>query len=105
MSGVEKAVAAAKQLAGDRDASISSASVIQHALDLDLVDEVAVSLVSVLFGEGVAYFGALRRGHVMLGDPEVIQGRRATYASRSGADWVARYPADESVVQPPSNHR
>ena len=79
VSGVEEAITTAKGLTGDRDVFISSASVIQQALDLGLVDEVAVSLVPVLFGEGISYFGALTRGHLMLEDPEVIQGRRAVH--------------------------
>jgi hypothetical protein len=36
-------------------------------------------LVPVLFGEGVSYFGKLARGHLLLEDPAVIQGRRALH--------------------------
>lgn len=79
VSGVEEAVAKAKQLAGEHDVTIASASVIQQALDLGLVDEIAVSLVPVLFGEGKSYFGDLRDGHLMLEDPDVVQGRRAVH--------------------------
>lgn len=79
VGGVEEAVAKAKELAGDADVSIASATIIQQALDLDLVDEIAVSLVPVLFGEGKTYFGSLRNGHVMLEDPAVVQGRRALH--------------------------
>jgi hypothetical protein len=43
------------------------------------VDEVCVSLVPVLSGEGVPYFSKLDRGHVMLEDPAVVQGRRALH--------------------------
>jgi dihydrofolate reductase len=77
--GVEEAVAKAKELAGDKDVSIASANVIQQALNLGLVDEVAVSLVPVLFGEGKSYFGRLDDGHLMLEDPEVVKGRRAVH--------------------------
>lgn len=79
VGGVEEAVAKAKELAGDSDVSIASPTVIQQALDLGLVDEVAVSLVPVLFGEGKTYFGNLRGGHLMLEDPDVVQGRRALH--------------------------
>lgn len=79
VGGVEEAVAKAKELAGDGDVSIASPTIIQQALDLDLVDEVAVSLVPVLFGEGKSYFGGLRNGHLMLEDPDVVQGRRALH--------------------------
>jgi hypothetical protein len=43
------------------------------------VDEVCVSLVPVLFGEGVSYFSKLDRGHLLLEDPAVVQGCRALH--------------------------
>ncbi|HEY7131868.1 MAG TPA: dihydrofolate reductase family protein [Candidatus Limnocylindrales bacterium] len=76
---VDEAVATARELAGDADVTIASANVIQQALNLGLVDEVAVSLVPVLFGEGKSYFGRLDDGHLMLEDPQVVQGRRAVH--------------------------
>ena len=79
VGGVEEAVAKAKELAGDADVSIASPTIIQQALDLGLVDEIAVSLVPVLFGEGKTYFGKLADGHLMLDDPEVVQGTRALH--------------------------
>ncbi len=79
VDGVEAAVAAAKELAGDDDVTIASANVIQQALDLGLVDEIAVSLVPVLFGAGKPYFGRLADGHLLLEDPVVVQGRRALH--------------------------
>jgi dihydrofolate reductase len=79
VGGVEEAVAKAKELAGDRDVAVASANIIQQALNLGLVDEVAVSLVPVLFGEGKTYFGKLDAGHLMLEDPHVVQGRRAVH--------------------------
>jgi dihydrofolate reductase len=78
-TSVEDGVAKAKELAGDADVSIASPTITQQALDLGLVDEVAVSLVPVLFGKGKTYFGELKRGHLMLEDPEVVQGRRALH--------------------------
>jgi dihydrofolate reductase len=79
VAGIEEAVAKAKELAGDEDVSIASPTIIQQALNLGLVDEIAVSLVPVLFGEGKTYFGDLKDGHLMLDDPEVVQGRRAVH--------------------------
>jgi dihydrofolate reductase len=79
VGGVDEAVATAKQLAGDADVTIASPTIIQQALDLGLVDEVAVSLVPVLFGEGKSYFGQLADGHLMLEDPDVVRGRRALH--------------------------
>lgn len=79
VDGVEAAVDRAKQVAGDKNVTIASANVTQQALDLGLVDEVCVSLVPVLFGEGIPYFAALGRGHLLLDDPVVVQGRRALH--------------------------
>ncbi len=79
VDGVEAAVAKAQEIAGDKDLTIASANVTQQALDLGLVDEVCVSLVPVLFGEGVPYFAKLDRGHLRLDDPVVVQGRRALH--------------------------
>jgi dihydrofolate reductase len=76
---VEAAIAKAKDIAGDKDVTIASANIIQQALELGLVDEVCVSLVPMLFGEGIPYFSKLERGHVLLEDPVVVQGRRALH--------------------------
>lgn len=79
VDGVEAAVAAARQIAGDKDVTIASANITQQALALGLLDEVCVSLVPVLFGAGIPYFGALAGGHQLLEDPVVVQGRRALH--------------------------
>ena len=76
---VATAVERAREIAGDGNVTIASASITQQALDLGLVDEVCVSLVPVLFGEGIPYFAKLDRGHVLLEDPVVVQGRRALH--------------------------
>jgi len=80
VDGVEAAIAKAKEIAGDdEDITIASADITQQALELGLVDEVCVSLVPVLFGEGIPYFSKLDKGHLMLDDPAVVQGRRALH--------------------------
>jgi len=79
VTGVEEAVAKAKDLAGDGDVSIASPTVIQQALDLGLVDEVCVSLAPVIFGDGIPYFAKPAAGHLLLEDPVVVQGRRALH--------------------------
>jgi len=76
---VGEAIATAKGLADDKFVTIASANIIQQALELDLVDELCISQVPVLFGTGVRYFGELIDGHVMLEDPIVVQGTRALH--------------------------
>ena len=79
VDGIEAGIAKAVEIAGDKDITIASANLIQQALDLGLVDEVCISLVPVLFGEGIPYFSTLEHGHLMLEDPVVVQGRRALH--------------------------
>lgn len=76
---VEEGVAAAKEIAGDKFATIASADIIQQALNLGLVDEVCLSLIPVLFGKGIRYFGDLAGEHILLEDPIVVQGVRALH--------------------------
>lgn len=79
VGSVELAVSQAREIAGDKNVVIASASIIQQALNLGLVDEVCISLAPVLLGDGIAYFSKLARGHQLLDDPAVIQGRRALH--------------------------
>jgi dihydrofolate reductase len=76
---VEGAITKAREIAGEQDVVIASPSVMQQALDLGLVDEVCMSLVPVLFGEGIPYFAKPAHGHVLFEDPVVVQGRRALH--------------------------
>ena len=79
VDGVAAAVAKAQEIAGDKNVTLASPDIINQALDLGLVDEVCISLIPVLFGEGIPYFSTLDRGHLMLEDPVVVQGHRATH--------------------------
>jgi dihydrofolate reductase len=79
VDGVEAAVAEAREIAGDKNVTIASPTIINQALDLGLVDAVCISLAPVLFGEGVPYFSKLDRGHLMFEDPIVVQGHRALH--------------------------
>jgi len=76
---VEAGITKARAVAGDKDVTVSSANIAQQAIDLGLVDEVCVSLVPVLLGEGIPYFAKLDRGHVLFDDPVVVQGSRALH--------------------------
>ena len=78
-ASVEEAIATAKRIAGERFVTIASADIIQQALKIGLVDEICLSLVPVLFGTGIRYFGDLVGGHVLLEDPAVVQGARALH--------------------------
>ncbi|WP_211229330.1 dihydrofolate reductase family protein [Nakamurella lactea] len=79
VDGVDAAITRARQIADGKDVVIASPTITQQALDLGLIDEVCVSLVPVLFGEGIPYFATLRDGHQLLEDPVVVQGHRALH--------------------------
>ena len=66
-------------IAGDKDVVIASASIAAQALDLGLIDEVIISLVPVLLGEGIPYFAHLARAPHRFDDPVVIPGSRVTH--------------------------
>jgi hypothetical protein len=77
--GVKQGLDAAGQLAGDKDVCTASASIAARALDLNLVDEVIISLAPVMLGKGIAYFGDLANGPHRFGDPVIIAGQRVTH--------------------------
>jgi dihydrofolate reductase len=79
VDGVESAIAQASNVAGDKDVAIASPTIAQQALNAGLLDEISVDLVPVLFGAGIRFFGDLAQGHVLLDDPEVVQGIRVTH--------------------------
>jgi dihydrofolate reductase len=57
--GVESAIDQAKRAAGDKNVSVSSASIMQQCLRLGLLDEIHLDLVPTLLGSGVRLFGDL----------------------------------------------
>ena len=69
--GVASAVRQAQTVAGEKNISVASASVMQQCLALGLLDEVQIDLVPVLLGGGVRLFGpgrapvALERTHTV----------------------------------------
>ena len=76
---VETAIAKAKEIAGDKDVAVAGPSIVQQAINLGLMDEIVVSLVPVLIGTGVSFFGDLVQPPVTLSDPEIVQGEGVTH--------------------------
>jgi dihydrofolate reductase len=79
--GVEKAIALAREHAGDRDISVTPGDIGGQALRLGLIDRVVLNLVPVVFGTGRPYFGT---GPIadpaVFDDPaEIVQGKRVTH--------------------------
>ncbi|MGD9999827.1 MAG: dihydrofolate reductase family protein [Ilumatobacteraceae bacterium] len=59
MTGIEDAVAAAREAAGDRDVALMGGGVVTEALQAGLVDELILHQIPVLLGAGRPYFQAL----------------------------------------------
>jgi dihydrofolate reductase len=81
VDGVEKAIAAAKEFAGDRDVDVAPGQIGSQALELGLIDQVVVNLVPVVFGSGRPFFatGALAEP-LLLEDPTtIVPGDRVTH--------------------------
>ena len=76
---VAEAIERARELAGDKNVVLASPQILGQAIDLDLVDEIAVSLVPVLLGSGKTMFGHVKRGLVRLDEPTVVRAPRATH--------------------------
>jgi dihydrofolate reductase len=77
--GVAAAIEKAQAIAGDKAVALAGPAIIQQALNLDLVDEIAVDLAPVLPGKGIRFFGELAQAPVLLDDPTVIEGARVTH--------------------------
>lgn len=79
VDGVTAAIAKAQDLAGERTVSVNAGDVGSQILAAELVDEVAMDVVPVVFGSGKPYFGSIK-GQLLLDDPHVvIQGERVLH--------------------------
>jgi len=71
--GVEKAVARACDLAAEKAVGVASPDIVGQCLDLELLDEIVVDLVPVLFGRGVRFFDHPATFPVVLDGPTVVE--------------------------------
>jgi dihydrofolate reductase len=78
VAGIEPAIAAASEFAGDLDVVIAGASLARQALDAGLLDVFDVSLVPVVLGAGIPWFAG-SNGPVRLSDPVVHEGHGVTH--------------------------
>jgi dihydrofolate reductase len=81
VDGVEKGIAAAKELAGDRDVDVAAGQIGGQALRLGLIDQVVVSQVPVVFGSGRPFFatGGLAEPVLLDNPATIVQGDRVTH--------------------------
>jgi dihydrofolate reductase len=78
---VEKAIAAAKEFAGDRDVDVAAGQIGSQALKLGLIDQVVVNQVPVIFGSGRPFFatGGLAEPLPLQDPTTIVQGDRVTH--------------------------
>ncbi len=80
VDGVEKAIAAAKEFAGERDVDVAAGQIGSQALELGLIDEVVVNLVPVVFGSGRPFFATALAKPLQLENPTtIVRGHRVTH--------------------------
>lgn len=79
VDGVAEAIAKAQELAGDRVVGVAAGDAGGQALALGLVDEVAMDVVPVVFGNGKRYFGSVDSQHLLEDPHVVIQGDRVLH--------------------------
>ncbi len=77
--GVERAVAQAKAVAGEKIVSVASANIAQQCLNAGLLDEIVVDLIPVLVGTGIRFFDNLSGTPIGLENPRVIEGNAVTH--------------------------
>ena len=72
---MERAIDLARETANGKDVCLQGASMVQQALHAGLMDELVISLVPVVLGQGVRLLDGSNRG---------------TWASRSSESWTLR---------------
>ena len=81
VDGVEKAIAAAKEFAGDRVVDVAGGQIGSQALKLGLIDQVVVNQVPVIFGSGRPFFttGGLAESLRLENPTTIVPGDRVTH--------------------------
>jgi dihydrofolate reductase len=77
--GVESAIQKAREIAGDKNVVVASASIVQQCLKLGILDEIHIDLVPVLLGDGIPLFDHLGIGPVELEATSVIEAPGVTH--------------------------
>ena len=81
VDGVEEAIAAAQEFAGDRLVDVAAGQIGGQALKLGLIDQVVVNVVPAIFGSGRPFFatGALDEPLLLENPTTIVQGDRVTH--------------------------
>jgi len=79
VDSVERAVALAEEIAGERIVAVATPTITQQCINLGLLDVIRVDLAPVLLGSGIPFFANLKGAPILLEDPEVETGHRVTH--------------------------
>jgi dihydrofolate reductase len=81
VDGVEQAIAAATEFAGDGDVDVAAGQIGSQALELGLIDQVVMNVVPVVFGSGRPFFasGNLSKPLRLENPSTIVQGDRVTH--------------------------
>lgn len=77
--GLESAIEQAKRIAGGKNVTVASATVVQQCLNAGLLDEIHIDLVPFVLGDGIRLFEQLKKVPLALEDPEVSIGTGVTH--------------------------
>lgn len=77
--GVESALEHARAAAGKKDVSMMGANIVQQCIRAGLLDEIQISLVPVLLGDGVRFFDDLGSQPIELERYEVVESPGVTH--------------------------
>ena len=77
--GIQRAVAEARALAGDRNVAVAGAQLARECLDAGLLEEIVINLVPVVLCDGIPFLAGIRNGPVRLEDPEVTEAAGVTH--------------------------
>jgi dihydrofolate reductase len=77
--GIERAVALAKEAAGDKDVAIATPSTVRQCIDAGLLDEISINIAPVLLGSGQRFFPGDDLETIGLSDPDVVVGTGVTH--------------------------
>jgi dihydrofolate reductase len=79
-TGIEDAIARAKEIAGDKDVGVNGGEIARQCFDAGLLDEVHVDLVPVFLGSGIPLLGQIKSAPVTLEGPiSLTQGTGVTH--------------------------
>jgi len=79
-TGIQDAVARAKEIAGGRDVGVNGGEIARQCFEAGLLDEVHVDVVPVFLGSGIALLGQIENAPVELEGPiSVVQGTGVTH--------------------------